>query len=91
MFDTGFMNDCYILSEHGFFSCFPRLLANGLIYLGGMYRKVFGRTIFSELFSCYSYASRRMQSIPAVTEVVSEPSHSFRDSVNLLTLLIERT
>ena len=79
MFDTGLLNDCYVLFEYGFFSCLPRLLANGLIYLGGMYKKGFGRTAFSELFSCYSYASRHMQSVTAVTGVVSEPSHSFRD------------
>lgn len=71
------MNDCYVLFEYGFFSCLPRLLANGLIYMGGMYKKGFGRTVFLELRSCYSHASRLMQSFTAVTGVVSEPSHSF--------------
>lgn len=73
------MNDCCVLFEYGLFSCLPRLLANGLIYLGGMYKKVFGRTIFSELLSCYSYASRHMQSFTAVRGVVPEPSRSFCD------------
>lgn len=78
MFDIGLMNDCYVLFEYGFFSCLPRL-ANVLIYLGGKYKKIFGRIIFSELLSCYSYASRRMQSVTAVTGVVPEPSCSFHD------------
>lgn len=79
MSDTGLMNDWYVLLVYGFFSCLPRLLANGLIYLGGMNKKVFGRTIFSELLSYYSYASRCMQSVTAFTGVAFDLSGSFHD------------
>lgn len=77
IFDTGLMNDCYVLFEYGYFSCLPRLLANGLIDVGSMYKKGFGRTVFSEPLSCFSHASRLMQSFTAATGVVSESSRSF--------------